>query len=155
MKSCLNPKLLGAIAVAAVGAYVLAPNAFVTALPFLLLALCPLMMGLMMWMMRSGGDSQAAAKEQTPTADPGSEQKPTVNRRGEPVAQETQPGTQQSLITEANRLRAQLADVEAKLASLDSAPVPTEGGEAAPPPRRSPRGEAQPARDRDAASPKR
>lgn len=155
MKSCLNPKLLGAIAVAAVGAYVLAPSAFVTALPFLLLALCPLMMGFMMWIMRSGSDSQAAAKEQTPTASPGSERNPTVSGLGELVAQEDQPGTPQSLTIEADRLRARLADVEGKLASLDSAPLPTEGDDAAAPPWRPPRGEARPARDRDAASPKR
>lgn len=144
MKSCLNPKLLGAIAVVAVGAYVLAPNAFVTALPFLLLALCPLMMGLMMRMMRSGGDSQTAAKEQTPTASPGSERNPAVSGLGKSAAQQDQPGTQLSLTTEADRLRARLADVEDKLASLDRAPLPTEGDEPPPPPPQ-PRSAAQPA----------
>lgn len=144
MKSCLSPKLLGAIAVVAVGAYVLAPNAFVTALPFLLLALCPLMMGSMIWMMRSGGDSQAAAKEQTPTASPGSERSPAVSGLGESAAQQDQPGIQRSLISEADRLRARLADVEGKLASLGRAPLPTEGDQPPPLPP-LPRSAAQPA----------
>jgi UPF0716 family protein affecting phage T7 exclusion len=52
LKMCLNPKVLAGIAVAGVAIYLVAPGLVAAALPFLLLAACPLSMLLMMWSMQ-------------------------------------------------------------------------------------------------------
>lgn len=41
---CFNPKVLGALAAAAVSVLVISPNASATAIPFLVLLVCPLSM---------------------------------------------------------------------------------------------------------------
>lgn len=51
----LDKKALGALAVAAPGAYLVAPNLFGAALPLLIFAACPLSMLLMMRMMAGAG----------------------------------------------------------------------------------------------------
>ncbi len=52
LKKCLNPKVLAVLAIIGIGIALLAPKAWVTAIPLLLLAACPLSMVVMMVMMR-------------------------------------------------------------------------------------------------------
>lgn len=62
LKKCLNPKVLIGLASLAVGILVFAPKLFVTVLPLLLLAACPLSMVLMMAMMgghKGSGDQSS------------------------------------------------------------------------------------------------
>lgn len=60
LKMCLNWKALAGLAAAGAGIYFLAPELALAALPFLVLAVCPISMMLMMWSMRGdrvgGGD---------------------------------------------------------------------------------------------------
>ena len=49
---CFNWKVLVALALVGIGIWVVAPNAILKALPFLLLAACPLSMLAMMWGMK-------------------------------------------------------------------------------------------------------
>ncbi len=59
LKMCLNWKVLAGLAVVGVGIYLAAPDLVLAALPILLLAACPLSMGLMMWSMHhSQGQGQ-------------------------------------------------------------------------------------------------
>lgn len=58
LRMCLNPRVIVALAAAAVGIYVLAPGLFAAALPLLVLAACPLSMLIMMRAM--GGMSGTA-----------------------------------------------------------------------------------------------
>jgi hypothetical protein len=51
---CFNWKVLVALGVVGIGIWVVAPNAVLKALPFLLLAACPLSMLVMAWAMKRG-----------------------------------------------------------------------------------------------------
>ena len=57
---CLNKKVIGGLAVAAVAIYLLAPNLFGAALPLLIFAACPLSMLLMMRMMSGSGKASCS-----------------------------------------------------------------------------------------------
>ena len=61
----LDKKALGALAVAALGVYLVAPKMFAAALPLLIFAACPLSMLLMMRMMAGAGGRPRGA---TPSA---------------------------------------------------------------------------------------
>lgn len=61
LKMCLNWKAVTAVTVVAVGLFVLAPDLAAAALPFLVLAICPLSMILMMVMMNGSKDESDAA----------------------------------------------------------------------------------------------
>lgn len=60
LKMCLNWKVLAGLATAGVGMYLLAPELARAALPFLVLAVCPLSMMLMMWSMRGTEDKESS-----------------------------------------------------------------------------------------------
>ncbi len=59
LKMCLNWKVLVGLAVVGAGMYFLMPDLALAALPFLVLAVCPLSMMLMMWSMRGSGDQES------------------------------------------------------------------------------------------------
>ena len=61
MGMCLNWKVLIGLAVVGVGIFIFAPQLALSALPFLLLALCPLSMLLMMGSMNNMNSSQEGA----------------------------------------------------------------------------------------------
>jgi hypothetical protein len=62
LKMCLNWKVMVALAAVGVGIFVFAPGLAAAALPFLVLAICPLSMLLMMGAMNNmGNGSQAGA----------------------------------------------------------------------------------------------
>ncbi|TMD45038.1 MAG: hypothetical protein E6I86_15850 [Chloroflexi bacterium] len=72
---CIDWKVVAGLAVVAVGIFLVQPRLFISALPVLLVAACPLSMVLMMWGMRSMGQSappvvaapqQRADRELTP-----------------------------------------------------------------------------------------
>lgn len=63
---CLNWKVLAGLGAVGLGIFVLAPQLFAAALPFLLLALCPLSMLLMMGSMQSMNESQQNTAHSTP-----------------------------------------------------------------------------------------
>lgn len=72
LKHCLNPKVIGGLAAVAVGVWAFAPGAFAAALPLLVVAICPLSMVGMMYMMRGDGQgpgsgSRASGQNQDPT----------------------------------------------------------------------------------------
>lgn len=73
LKHCLNPKVIAGLAVAAVGVWVFAPGAFAAALPLLVLAICPLSMVGMMYMMRGGQEATSSADACSHTRDPARE----------------------------------------------------------------------------------
>lgn len=55
LKHCLQPKVIAALVVIAVGVWVFVPGAFAAALPVLVFAVCPLSMLAMVLLMRDGG----------------------------------------------------------------------------------------------------
>lgn len=59
LKHCLNPKVIVGVAAVAAGVWVFAPGAFAAALPLLILAVCPLSMVGMMYMMRGTGQGES------------------------------------------------------------------------------------------------
>ena len=59
LKMCLNPKVIAGLGVVALGILVVNPNLFLSALPLLLFAACPLSMLLMGKMMMGQGSSGA------------------------------------------------------------------------------------------------
>lgn len=69
---CVNWKVAGALGVAAVGTWILAPRLVASVLPLLLVAICPLSMLLMMAGMR-GGQSEANNEYPRQTAPPPSQ----------------------------------------------------------------------------------
>ena len=68
---CLNWKVLVGLGLVGVGIWAVAPNLFLAALPFLLLAACPLSMLLMMWgmkhVMQSGHNASTTSQSSLPT----------------------------------------------------------------------------------------
>lgn len=66
---CINWKVLAGLGAVGVGIAVLAPQLFAAALPFLLLALCPLSMLFMMGSMRNMNGSQQDTAHSTPGND--------------------------------------------------------------------------------------
>ena len=64
---CINKGVVAGVAGVGLLVWVLAPGALVTALPFLLIAICPLSMVVMMKMMTSDGQASSPAQP-SPTA---------------------------------------------------------------------------------------
>ena len=60
LKMCLNWKVIAGVAAAGVGLFVFAPGLAAAALPFLVLAICPLSMVFMMGAMNGNGMGQAS-----------------------------------------------------------------------------------------------
>lgn len=58
-RCCLNPKVLAGLAAAGTGLWVLSPASIGALFPALVLLICPLSMGVMMWRMRSGASCAA------------------------------------------------------------------------------------------------
>lgn len=82
MRCCLDKRVLGGLAAIALVVVALAPHLFITVLPFLLVAVCPLsmlLMGKTLW--GGGGNRQPAAVVQ---------ESPSPSRA--PVAPDRQPG---------------------------------------------------------------
>lgn len=107
LKHCINPKGIVGLAVVAVGVWVFAPGAFAAALPLLLVAICPLSMVGMMYMMSRGGPTEQASEK-------GAEDGPGGSAM--------------------EALAAQVSDLEARLRA-QSVPVETEPREATAQPR--------------------
>jgi len=63
---CIDWKVVAGLAAVAVGILLVQPRFFISALPVLLVAACPLSMVLMMWGMRSMGQSAPPAVEAPP-----------------------------------------------------------------------------------------
>ncbi len=59
LKMCLNWKVLAGLAATGAGIYFLTPELALAALPFLVVAVCPLSMMLMMWSMRGTEDKES------------------------------------------------------------------------------------------------
>lgn len=109
LKHCMNPKVIVVLAVAAVGVWVFAPGAFAAALPLLVVAICPLSMIGMMYMMGRGGKG--------------------------PTEQASEKGAEEGPDGRAmEALAAQVSDLEARLGA-QSVPVETEPREATSQPR--------------------
>lgn len=102
LKHCINPKVIAGLAAVAVGVWMFAPEAFAAALPLLILAICPLSMIGMMYMMRGSGQQAGSS---------GDASCHTQGAGKEPV---TESGEEDARGTEA--LRAQIAGLEARLA---------------------------------------
>ena len=62
MGMCINKKVVAGLAAAGVAVFLLAPDLIGAAAPFLVLAICPLSMVVMMWAMRGGNESQTGAE---------------------------------------------------------------------------------------------
>ncbi|MDQ3460901.1 MAG: DUF2933 domain-containing protein [Deinococcota bacterium] len=58
MKMCFNWKVLAGVAAVGLGIYLFDPSLALATLPLLVVALCPLMMLVMMWGMKSMNDGQ-------------------------------------------------------------------------------------------------
>ena len=100
LKMCLNWKVLAGLVVVGVGIFVFAPNLAVAALPFLVLAICPLSMIFMMGAMNNMGNrSQLEAADSV-----GSNRKP------------------QSLEEEPAQLEVQKQELASKIALLEAEP---------------------------------
>lgn len=103
LKHCINPKVIAGLAAVAVGVWVFAPGAFAAALPLLILAICPLSMIGMMYMMRGSGQHAGSG---------GGASRDTQEGGKEPV---TESGEQEDA-RGIEALRAQVAELEARLA---------------------------------------
>jgi hypothetical protein len=65
IKCCLNPKVIGGLAVVAAGVLIISPHAFGRALPLLLGLICPLsMVGMVVMMARGGKTGPPPADDQ-------------------------------------------------------------------------------------------
>ncbi|MGH3666209.1 MAG: DUF2933 domain-containing protein [Egibacteraceae bacterium] len=103
LKHCINPKVIAGLAAVAAGVWVFAPGAFAAALPLLILAICPLSMIGMMYMMRGSGQ-QAGSGGGASCHTQGAGKEPVT----ESASQEDARGIE--------ALRAQVAELEARLA---------------------------------------
>lgn len=162
MKMCLNPKVLGGLAVVAVGLFVFAPEAALAALPVLLALACPLSMVGMALFMGKGMKGMGAAQPtggaasytcpmhpQVQSATPGSCSAcgmalvPGATAAAGTAA--TQEERRRQLQAQLREAQDQQEAVAREIAALDEAPVPSQNGrgdqarQAAPEPR--PRGE--------------
>lgn len=70
LKCCLNGKVVAGLAVMGIGLWALAPGLVSSALPLLVLAICPLSMLFMMRAMRGQQDSPAPREEPQPETAP-------------------------------------------------------------------------------------
>lgn len=68
-RCCLNPKVLAGLAAVGATLWWLNPASIGALLPVLVLLVCPLSMGVMMWRMRSGGTCSATEVGSVGTAD--------------------------------------------------------------------------------------
>jgi hypothetical protein len=66
LKMCLNWKVVAALAAVGVGIYLVAPHLVAAAIPYLILAICPLSMMLMMWGMQEHGSQSHEQETQEP-----------------------------------------------------------------------------------------
>lgn len=94
---CFNKKVIAGLAVVAVGVVVLAPNLLSRALPFLVLAACPLSM---VFMMRGMGRMGAMQSDSDQKSD-------DLPRDGRPQERDDAAGRRE-LEEEVNRLRAEI-----------------------------------------------
>ena len=115
MKMCLNPKVLGGLAVVAVGLFVFAPEAALAALPVLLALACPLSMAGMAMLMGKGMKG--------------------MGRGGSAGTREERRGQLQAQLREAQDQQDAIAR---EIAALDEAPVPSGSGRANEPPQLAP-----------------
>lgn len=151
MKMCLNPKVLGGLAVVAVGLFVFAPEVALAALPVLLALACPLSMVGMALFMGKGMKGMGAAQStggaasytcpvhpQVQSATPGS--CPTCGMALVPgaaptPAREAPAGTAAAREERVSQLQAELRQVQGQqvaiaqeIAALDGAPKPGQDG---------------------------
>lgn len=101
LKYCINPKVIAGLAVVAAGVWVFAPGAFAAALPLLILAICPLSMIGMVFLMRGSG--QGAGSSAGASCHTAGSPRQAVGRS----ADGENPGVE--------ALRAQVAELEARL----------------------------------------
>lgn len=73
LRCCLNPKVIGGLVAVAVMLWLMAPESGTAALPLLIVLVCPLSMGVMMWQMRRGAGRTAPAAGEAATAAPDAE----------------------------------------------------------------------------------
>lgn len=99
---CFNKKVIAGLAVVAVGVVVFAPELLGRALPFLVLAVCPLSMVFMMRGMGSMGGMKSSPDQQSDDRR-GSAPQDAVSQRTEDDG-----ATQRELEEEVNRLRAEI-----------------------------------------------
>ena len=112
---CLNKRVIGALVAVAAGAYMVAPNLLLSALPLLLLAACPLSMLFMGKAMGMGGQrasqsEQAAVQESGGTLSP-AEQMALLRMQLQRV------GEQQAALEQLQAVEAQARSSEALQAS--------------------------------------
>lgn len=62
LRCCLNPRVIGGLAVVGLAVWLFAPAADAASLPLLITLVCPLSMGAMAWGMRRGGSRAAAPR---------------------------------------------------------------------------------------------
>lgn len=71
MRCCLNPKVIGGLVVIGLVLWLLAPATSAAALPLLIVLVCPLSMGVMMWRMnRVGGGCSGSPGPGSPSVAP-------------------------------------------------------------------------------------
>lgn len=116
MKTCFNWKVLAGVAAVGLGIYLFAPNLAVAALPLLIVALCPLMMLVMMWGMKSMNDGQGRIACSTGTQP----------KKGDAVL--TREQRLAELQAEFRRLQAEQADLAEQITVLEEAKEPTVAG---------------------------
>jgi hypothetical protein len=105
LKHCLNPKVIAALAVIAAAIWIVAPGAFAAAWPVLVVAVCPLSMLAMMLLMRgSGTDAAPDPHAALPARQAG--------------------GAEDTHIA---ALRAQIDDMQARLAAVTDPAEPADG----------------------------
>lgn len=70
LRCCLNPRVVIGLGAVAVGIALIRPGLLATVGPLLLYLICPLSMGLMMWMMMRGMGNQGMGNQNAPTSIP-------------------------------------------------------------------------------------
>lgn len=69
MRCCLNPKVIGGLLIAGLVLWLFAPATSTAALPLLIVLVCPLSMGVMMWRMNRGGSCAAPDAASSPAVE--------------------------------------------------------------------------------------